>query len=52
MLLLFPAAAFAGTWQQTGGRWWYQENDGSYPSAGIYEIGGNTYIFDYDGYML
>ena len=52
MLLLFPAAAFAGTWQQTGGRWWYQENDGSYPIAGIYEIDGNTYIFDYDGYML
>ena len=45
-------AAYAGEWKQEGGRWWYQNEDGSYPSKGWQEIGGKHYYFDQDGYML
>lgn len=46
------ATAFAGQWQQSGGRWWYQEDDGSYPSGTWKWIDGKCYYFDSNGWML
>ncbi len=36
----FAISAFAGSWQQTGGRWWYQNNDGSFPKSTWQNIDG------------
>lgn len=48
---LFAISAFAGSWQQTGGRWWYQNNDGSFPKTTWQNIDGAWYYFHNDGYM-
>ena len=44
--------AWAGQWQQNETGWWYQNDDGSYPSSCWQEINGKFYYFDGDGYML
>ena len=50
--------SFAGTWKQDSTGWWYQNNDGSYPSNGWEWIDGNndgtaeSYYFDKSGYIL
>ena len=32
LAVIFSLTAFAGQWkQETDGRWWYQNDDGSYP---------------------
>lgn len=49
-LTTFPAFA---EWKQEGdGRWWYQNEDGSYPANQWMEIDGKQYYFDAGGYML
>lgn len=51
MLLVSANNAFAG-WQSSGGRWWYQNDDGSYLNGALYGIDGTMYAFDENGYML
>lgn len=46
----FPA--WADWKQESDGRWWYENGDGSYPVNQWQEIGGKQYYFDGDGYML
>ena len=47
------SAVFAGEWkQEADGRYWYQNDDGSYPVNQWQEIAGKQYYFDADGYML
>ena len=44
--------AFAGQWILEGdGRWWYKEDNGTYPKNAWKEIGGEWYHFDEEGYM-
>lgn len=56
--LVLSSTAFAGTWKQTDGRWWYQNDDGSYPANGWQWIDSNndglaeSYYFDEAGWML
>lgn len=49
-LTTFPA--FADWKQESDGRWWYQNDDGSYPVNQWQEINGKQYYFGADGYML
>ena len=42
----------AGSWQSTGGRWWWRNADGSYPHSCWKQIDGAWYLFDGSGYML
>lgn len=50
--------ALAGTWKQDGKGWWYQRDNGSYPSSCWEWIDGNNdgisecYYFNEIGYML
>ena len=50
--------AFAGEWKQDSIGWWYQNDDGSYPSNTWQWIDGNydgiaeSYFFDANGYCL
>lgn len=44
--------SYAGQWQENGGRWWYLEDDGSYPSNTWRWIDGKCYYFDSQGWML
>ncbi len=47
------STVFAGEWkQESDGRYWYQNNDGSYPVNQWQEIDGKQYYFGADGYML
>lgn len=46
----FPALAEWKT--EEDGRWWYQNEDGSYPANQWQEIDGKQYYFDTEGYML
>lgn len=56
--LILSSTAYAGTWKQTDGRWWYQNDDGSYPANGWQWIDSNndgvaeSYYFDAAGWML
>ncbi|MCI8951251.1 MAG: hypothetical protein HFG49_14640 [Lachnospiraceae bacterium] len=49
---------FAGSWQLDAKGYWYQNDDGSYPSGGWKWIDGNNdgiaenYYFDNEGYLL
>lgn len=42
----------AGSWQTTGGRWWWRNADGSYLRSCWKQIDGAWYLFDGSGYML
>lgn len=54
----FAISAFAGSWQQTEGRWWYGYDDGSYPVSQWVWIDGDDngeyecYYFDGQGYLI
>ncbi len=48
-MLSAPASA---VWLKSGSRWWYQNEDGSYPKDKWEQISGKWYLFDQDGYML
>ncbi|MBE6005049.1 MAG: hypothetical protein E7232_13415 [Lachnospiraceae bacterium] len=50
--LVFGFNAFAEGWQQDEYGWWYEDDDGTYPYDGVYEIDGDYYAFDDDGYLL
>lgn len=39
-------------WIQSGKRWWYRHEDGSYTSNDFETIGGKTYYFDAEGWMI
>lgn len=53
-----PLCAFAGAWQQNEKGWWWQNNDGSYPSDRWALLDGNGdgtaeyYYFNKEGYLL
>ena len=40
-----------GFWIQSGNRWWYRHQDGSYTINDFEVINGQTYYFDGNGYM-
>lgn len=48
--LTFPT--YAAEWKQDNVGWWYQNDDGSYPTNKWQEINGVQYYFGNDGYML
>ncbi len=58
MAMLANSTAFAGQWKSDTRGWWYQNDDGSYPTNGWQWIDGNgdgvseSYYFDGNGYML
>lgn len=41
----------AGSWQEDANGWWYQNDDGTYPTSKWEQIDGNWYYFHPDGYM-
>ena len=41
-----------GFWIQSGNRWWYSHQDGSYTINDFEVINGQTYYFDANGYMV
>lgn len=41
-----------GSWVQSGGRWWYEYSDHSYPKSEIVFIGDDSYAFDSEGWMI
>lgn len=41
-----------GSWQQTNGRWWWQNPDGTYPVSNWQQVGDKWYYFDGEGYMM
>jgi len=44
--------AMAGNWQQNSTGWWYQEDNGAYPTNTWKWIDGKSYYFNGNGYML
>ena len=52
MAILPVFHSWAGEWKLDGGRYWYQNDDGSYIKYDIREIDGAFYAFDTEGYML
>lgn len=52
MTLIMNMPAYAGEWKQDSSGWWYQNDDGSYPSNQWKEIEGKQYYFDQSGYKL
>ena len=38
--------SFAGEWKQDTSGWWYQNDDGSYPTNTWKEINGKQYPYD------
>lgn len=50
MMLSVPV--YAGQWIQDGSGWWYQNDDGTYPSNGWNWLDGKCYYFMPDGYCL
>lgn len=49
-----PQNVFADTghWVQSGNRWWYQNNDETYPSQEWLTDNGKKYYFDEQGWMV
>jgi glucan-binding YG repeat protein len=39
-------------WKKDAYGWWYDNGDGTYPKGDFKTIGGETYYFDWNGYML
>ncbi len=58
LVAAMPFTAWASSWQQTNGRWWYSMDDGKYPVDGWMWIDGDRngvaecYYFDQAGYLL
>ena len=42
----------AAEWKKDAKGWWYEKSDGTYPSGGLYTIGGKKYAFNESGYMV
>ncbi len=49
---LLTVPAYAAEWKQDAKGWWWQEENGSYPVSTWKNIGGKSYYFGADGYML
>lgn len=49
---MMSISSYAGEWKQDNVGWWYQNDDGSYPTNSWQEIDGKQYYFGNDGYML
>ena len=52
MTAVMVMPVFAAEWKQDTAGWWYQQDDGSYPSGGWEWIDGRCYYFDETGYCL
>lgn len=52
MTLALSMPVFAGEWKQDGTGWWYQNDDGGYPSNGWTWVDGRCYYFTPEGYCL
>ncbi len=56
--ILGATPAYAGQWMQDSAGWWWQNDDGSYPTSEWRWLDGNNdgvsekYYFGADGYML
>ncbi len=51
--IFFLFSAYAGEWKTAeNGRWWYQNDDGSYPQNTWQLIDEKYYYFDAEGYLL
>lgn len=51
MSAIMATTALAGEWKQDQTGWWYQNDDGSYPTNTWQEVDGKLYCFDTNGYM-
>jgi len=57
-MMTITAIASQGQWIQSGGRWWYDNGDGSYKHSGWHWVDGNydgtaeCYYFDNEGWLL
>ncbi len=52
LVVSMSVTAYAGEWKKDARGWWYQNDDGGYPSNGWALINGIYYYFDSVGYML
>lgn len=52
MVLGISSTAMAAGWKSNENGWWYEYDDGSYPTGNMKLIDGNYYIFDSNGFML
>lgn len=52
LTLTMAMTSFAGQWQENTVGWWYQNDDGSYPTNNWQWIDGRSYYFDSQGYCL
>lgn len=50
--IILSMTSFAAEWKQDNSGWWYQNDDGSYPTNTWKEIDGKQYYFDNNGYIL
>lgn len=50
-ILMFGLTALAGTWKWGDYGWYYEFDDGSYATNGVYRINGEKYAFDKHGWM-
>ncbi|MDO5119772.1 MAG: RICIN domain-containing protein [Coriobacteriales bacterium] len=48
----FKIGPKTGSWQQSGSRWWYRWDNGTYPASEFVKIDGKTYYFDASGWMI
>ncbi len=51
MSMVLSSAAMAGTWTQDTTGWYYQNDDGSYPTNSWIKENGKLYYLKSDGYM-
>lgn len=51
LTVLSATPVFAGQWKQNAKGYWYENDDGSYPSSAWRSIDGKWYYFKPDGYM-
>ena len=53
-ITVFPKSVFAdeGHWVKSENRWWYQNDDGTYPALDWLTDNGKKYYFDEEGWMV
>lgn len=50
--VLSASTSYAGQWQQDADRWWYENDDRTFPAGAWKWINGTYYYFDENGYMM
>ena len=50
--IVVPNSVQAASWKQNKTGWWWEEDNGSYPTNSWKNIGGTWYYFDGNGYMV